>query len=239
MGKNLIVQKRGRGTSTYRAPSFRYTSDVRHVSGYEDLKGTVVDIVKCQGHTAPLLKVKYTKRMREPFHYMIAPEGVKVGDIVESCGKTVEIGNTLLLKDIPEGMPVYNIESVPGDGGKYIRASGGSARITVNSESRVVIQFPSKKTRAFSPLCKATLGTVAGGGRTEKPLVKAGNSFYKKKATNKLYPTVSASAMNAVDHPYGNKRTLRKAKNKPTARSAPPGRKVGKIAARRTGRKKR
>jgi large subunit ribosomal protein L2 len=237
MGKNLIVQKRGRGTSTYRAPSFRYLADVRHVPGYEDRKGTILDIVHCQGHSAPLLKLDVDNIKDD--YYMIAPEGVKVGDSIELCSKTLSIGNSLLLKDIPEGTPVFNIEAIPGDGGKYIRSTGGSARVTVNSESRVVIQFPSKKTRVFSPLCKATIGTVAGGGRTEKPLVKAGNNYYKKKATNKLYPVVSASAMNAVDHPYGNKRTLRKAKNKPTSRSAPPGRKVGKIAAKRTGRSKK
>ena len=72
-----------------------------------------------------------------------------------------------------------------------------------------------------------------------KPLLKAGNAYYKMKAKNKLWPRSSASAMNAVDHPFGNKRTSRKSKARPISKNAPPGRKVGTVAARRTGRKKR
>jgi large subunit ribosomal protein L2 len=68
--------------------------------------------------------------------------------------------------------------------------------------------------------------------------LKAGNMHYKQKARNHLYPVVSGSAMNAVAHPLGNKRTARKSKNKPVSRDAPPGRKVGNVAARRTGQRK-
>jgi large subunit ribosomal protein L2 len=63
--------------------------------------------------------------------------------------------------------------------------------------------------------------------------------YHKKRSTNKLYPRSSAASMNAVDHPYGNKRSSRKSKSRPTPRNAPPGRKVGLIAPRRTGRKKK
>ena len=82
------------------------------------------------------------------------------------------------------------------------------------------------------------MGIIAGGGRLEKPLLRAGTKFYKMKAKNKLWPKVSGNAMNAVDHPHGNKRSQRKSKAKPVSRHAPPGRKVGAVAARRTGRKK-
>ena len=181
--------------------------------------------------------VKYKEHKQNDL--CIASEGIKVGDVLESCGSDLALGNVLLLKDIPEGTNIFNIEGIPGDGGKFIRSSGGSARILMNTESKIVVQFPSRKTRNFSPLCKATIGVVAGGGRTEKPLVKAGNNYYKHKAKNKLYPSVSGGAMNAVDHPFGNKRTARKAKAKPTSKNAPPGRKVGAVGARRTGRKKR
>jgi large subunit ribosomal protein L2 len=80
---------------------------------------------------------------------------------------------------------------------------------------------------------------VAGGGRTEKPFMRAGTRFFKMKAKNKLWPKIGGSAQNAVDHPFGNKRTSRKSKARPMSRNAPPGRKVGMIAARRTGRKKK
>jgi large subunit ribosomal protein L2 len=73
----------------------------------------------------------------------------------------------------------------------------------------------------------------------EKVLLKAGKQWFKKRARNKLYPRSSAAKMNAVDHPYGNKRSSRKSKARPTSRNAPPGRKVGMLAARRTGRKKK
>lgn len=237
MGKRIISQRRGRGTTTYRAPSFKYIGEVKYKSGYDELSAEVIDLLHCRAHSAPLLLVKYKEHKQNDL--CIASEGIKVGDVLESCGSDLALGNVLLLKDIPEGTNIFNIEGIPGDGGKFIRSSGGSARILMNTESKIVVQFPSRKTRNFSPLCKATIGVVAGGGRTEKPLVKAGNNYYKHKAKNKLYPSVSGGAMNAVDHPFGNKRTARKAKAKPTSKNAPPGRKVGAVGARRTGRKKR
>ena len=82
------------------------------------------------------------------------------------------------------------------------------------------------------------IGVVAGGGRVEKPFLKAGKKFFAMKAKNKYWPKVSASAMNAVAHPFGNKRTLRKSKAKPAPKNAPPGRLVGAIRPRRTGRRK-
>jgi len=133
---------------------------------------------------------------------------------------------------------IFNIESIPGDGGKFVRSSGTFAKVVSQMKDTVIVQLPSKKRKEFHPKCRASIGVVAGGGRPEKPLLKAGNSFFKMKAKNKLWPKVSGSAMNAVDHPFGNKRTSRKSKAKPISRNAPPGRKVGMVAARRTGRKK-
>ena len=97
--------------------------------------------------------------------------------------------------------------------------------------------MPSKKQKQFNPRCRATIGVVAGSGRVEKPFLKAGTKFFKMKAKNKLWPKTSGGAMNAVDHPFGNKRTSRKSKARPAPRDAPPGRKVGMIRPRRTGRK--
>jgi large subunit ribosomal protein L2 len=70
-------------------------------------------------------------------------------------------------------------------------------------------------------------------------MLKAGVNFHRMKAKRQLYPITSGTKMSAYAHPFGNKRSSRKSKNRPTSRNAPPGRKVGSIAARRTGRKKK
>ncbi len=236
MGKRLIQQARGRGGPTYRSPSFRYAGEARHAKSLSDIKGVVVDIIHCQGHSAPLAKVRYDDGTK---CLLIAPEGLRVGQTVHSGPSAeVEVGNTMPLDEIPEGAMIYNIESQPGDGGKFVRASGTFAKVVTKLRDSVVVQLPSKKKKTFHPKCRAAIGSVAGGGRTEKPFLKAGVKFYKMKAKNKLWPHVSGSAQNAVDHPFGNKRSSRKSKARPCPRNAPPGRKVGMIAARRTGRRK-
>jgi large subunit ribosomal protein L2 len=238
MGKNLIQQARGKGGPTYRAPSFRYKGEAKHNrSAGEQLEGEVQEFVHCQGHSAPLVQVKFNNGET---CLTIAAEGLKVGQKIESGPATGnEIGNTAQLVNIPDGAMIYNIEGVPGDGGKFVRASGTFARILGKTHEGVQVQLPSKKKKTFSSKCRASIGVVAGGGRPEKPIMKAGTAFYKMKAKNKLWPIIGGSSQNAVDHPFGNKRTSRKSKARPIARTAPPGRKVGMIAARRTGRKKK
>ncbi len=200
------------------------------------VKGNVLDLIHCQGHSAPLAEVQYENGETA---LLLAPEGIRVGDVIVSGPEApLELGNTVPLRNLPEGTMIYNIESVPGDGGKFVRASGSFARIITKMENRIIIKLPSKKQREFHPDCRANVGIIAGGGRLEKPFLKAGVRFYKMRAKNKLWPQTSGNAMNAVDHPFGNKRSLRKSKARPVSRHAPPGRKVGMIAARRTGRKK-
>lgn len=230
MGKNLIQQARGKGGPTYRAPSFRYKgpATVRMCQG----TATVVDLIGCPGHSAPLAKVTYEDRTRG---LVIAREGMRVGDTFTMGGKDALQGNVLRLADIPEGTPIFNIESTPGDGGKFVRASGGTARVANKVRDEVNVRMPSGKLRAFPVACRAVIGTVAGGGRLEKPFLKAGRKFHHMKARNKLYPIMSGSAQNAVDHPFGNKRTSRKSKARPAPHNAPPGRNVGMIRPRQTG----
>ncbi|MCX6708765.1 MAG: 50S ribosomal protein L2 [Candidatus Woesearchaeota archaeon] len=237
MGKNLIQQARGKGGPTYRAKSFAYAGDAKMRSEPATLvKGKVTDIIKCPGHTAPLIEVKYEDGIN---CLMPAPEFIRIGDEVQTGpGGAVNPGNTLTLREIPEGTPVFNIESQPGDGGKFCRTGGSAARILAKTESYATIQLPSKKERLFNLKCRACIGVIAGAGRLEKPMLKAGVQHFRKRMTNKRWPNPSAAAQNAVDHPYGNKRTSRKAKNKSVGHFAPPGRKVGKLWPRRTGRKK-
>ncbi len=239
MGKNLIQQKRGKGSPRYRAPSFRYKGTA-NFARYEDGKtitASIIDIVHSSGHSAPLMELKYSNGETG---LLQAPEGIKAGDKID-MGKDVElkVGNILPLKSIPEGTLIYNIESNPGDGGKFVRASGAFAKIITKMEDGIVIELPSSKRKTFSPECRAVIGVIAGSGRTEKPFLKAGNKFYAMKAKNKLWPVVSGTSMNAVAHPFGGSSSHAKGIPTQASRNAPPGRKVGKIAPKRTGRHKR
>jgi large subunit ribosomal protein L2 len=238
MGKRIIAQARGKGGPRYRAPSFNYKGAIVHRNVAKPAaSGEIVDLLKCRGHTAPLAKVKYEDG---EILLMLAPEGMRVGDTV-SCGAESEVkaGNTATLKDIPEGTLVYNIENSPGDGGKFCRASGTFARVLSKMGSKVVVELPSKKQKTFQNDCRANIGIIAGGGRPEKPFLKAGTKHFAMKAKNKLWPIVCGQSMNAVDHPHGGSRSSMKNYPYTVSRNAPPGAKVGAIAAKRTGRKKR
>ncbi len=240
MGKRLIIQRRGRGTHTYKAPSHRYFGKLEH-RNYDEKErteaasGVVVDLFNCPGHSAPLAKVQYGNETV----LMPAPEDIKVNDVVQSGERAgLTKGSTLPLKNIPEGTLIYNLELQPGDGGKLARTAGTFARIVTKIGSNVVVELPSRKQKEFLGECRATIGIVAGSGRKEKPFLKAGKKMHAMRAKNKLYPRTSGVAMNSVDHPFGCGRGRHVGKPKTVSRNAPPGRKVGLIGARRTGRKR-
>jgi len=239
MGKSLIQQRRGKGTTTFRAPSHRYRGKVRYVplnlTKEKTLVGKVVEILHDPGRTAPVARVKFEDGTEK---LIIAPEGLLVGDEVAiGPNAPVRIGNTLPLAMIPEGSYVYDIEGVPGDGGKYVRAGGSYALIVSREKDKVIVQLPSGELKSFKPTCRATIGVVAGGGRLEKPIVKAGKAYYIMKARNRFWPKPRGVKMNAVNHPYGGKEH-HIGRPSTVSRRAPSGRKVGHIAARRTGRRK-
>jgi large subunit ribosomal protein L2 len=233
MGKRLLQQRRGRGTHTYRAPSFRYKGEVKIPK--ENVAGTVIELIHCQGHSAPLMQVSYSNGVKD---LAFAPDGICVGDNLEVGSTEIKKGNVLSLKNIPEGTLVHNLELRPGDGGKLVRASGSSAKVVAKSEKGVRVILPSKKEKLFLNECRAAIGLIAGGGRLEKPFLKAGTRYKKMRARNKIYPKVCGISMNAVDHPFGSKCSHIKGRPTQASRHAPPGRKVGKIAPRRTGRKR-
>ncbi len=239
MGKRIIAQKRGSGSPKYKKPSFNFKARAKYiyVPAGQDVQGEVLDIFSCRAHSSPIAEVL----VNEKIVHHIAPEGICVGQKLNYSfdESKAKVGNVLPLKHVPEGTFVFNIEAVPGDGGKMVRASGTFARVVSKSDKFVVVLLPSKREKRFDPNCRATIGVAAGGGRVDKPILKAGRKYYMFKAKHKLFPKVSGSAMNAVAHPFGNKRSLRKSKAKPVSRHAPPGRKVGYIAARRTGRRKK
>ncbi len=238
MGKSLIQQRRGKGTTTFRAPSHRYRGRVKYVplnmTKEKTIVGRVVEILHDPGRTAPVARVKF-----EGFEKLIiAPEGILVGEeIAIGPNAPIKIGNTLPLAMIPEGSYVYDIEAAPGDGGKFVRAGGAYALVVSREKDKVIVQLPSGELKQFNPMCRATIGVVAGGGRLEKPIVKAGKAYYIAKARNRFWPKPRGVKMNAVNHPHGGKEH-HIGRPSTVSRRAAPGQKVGHIAARRTGRRK-
>jgi large subunit ribosomal protein L2 len=238
MGRRIQGQRRGRGTPTFRAPSHRYKADLSHRSTEategDVVAGTVVDIEHDPARSAPLAAVEFEDGDQR---LVLAPEGVGVGDEIQlGVSASIEPGNTLPLAEIPEGVQICNVEAQPGDGGKFARASGVSAQLMAHDRNVAVVQLPSDEVRRLDPDCRATIGVVAGGGRTEKPMVKAGNKYHKMKSRGTKWPKVRGVAMNAVDHPFGGGGRQHPGKPKSISRDAPPGRKVGDISSRRTGR---
>ncbi len=234
MGKRIISQNRGKGTPTYRAPSHKYKTDAKLLRfGDENVEVRIEDVVHDPARNGPVFLVRFPDGRKD---YVLAVEGKGTGDVIKA-GDNVEIdvGNITYLKNIPEGTPVCNIELVPGDGGKLARASGTYAFVVAHEEDRVLVQLPSGTMRWFHPNCRAMIGVVAGAGRADKPFVKAGKKFYKMKSKAAKWPRVRGVAMNAVDHPFGGGKHQHVGRPKTVSRNAPPGRKVGSIAARRTG----
>ncbi|MBS3065360.1 MAG: 50S ribosomal protein L2 [DPANN group archaeon] len=234
MTKRLIQQARGKGSLRYQAPSFNYAGRITYPKQTEQtLRGEVLDIINSVGHYAPLAIIRY-----EDDQEVLLPAalGLRKGDAV-LAGENTEVkhGNIMKLGNVPFGSPVFNIELIPENGPKFVRASGAAFVITREGD-KIVLKMPSKKLVKFSENCRATVGVVAGGGRVDKPFVKGGKKHIARRRRGKLHPTVSGVAQNAVDHKFGG--THRRTKGRPstTARGAPPGRKVGLIAARKTGR---
>ncbi|MEI7690165.1 MAG: 50S ribosomal protein L2 [bacterium] len=131
--------------------------------------------------------------------YMIAPTGIKVGSKV-TFGKEAETrtGNRKLLKDIPVGTTVYNIELFPGKGGQIARSAGTKAQLMAKEGGMTQIKLPSGEIRLVSEDCLASIGTVSNPEHSNIKIGKAG-----RKRHMRIRPTVRGKAMNPVDHPHG------------------------------------
>ena len=131
--------------------------------------------------------------------YIIAPKGLKVGDLVES-GENVDIkvGNALPIMNIPVGTVIHNIELRPGKGATLARSAGASAQILGREEKYVLIRLSSGETRRILGTCRATIGTV---GNEDYGLVKVGKAGRTRHKG--IRPTVRGSVMNPNDHPHG------------------------------------
>jgi len=233
MGKRIISQRRGRGTPTYRAHSFNYKGLTSYPKLEQKMMGKITNLFHDPGRTAPLAKIRFNNITL----LLPAPEGVKVNQNILCGDKNIKIGNIIPLLDIPIGTEICNIEKAPGSGPSFCKSSGAKATV-VNKGNKITLQFKTKKQKKFNPNCRAMVGIIAGSGRKEKPFVKAGKRYHAMKARGKLYPRTSGVAMNAVDHPFGSGRGRHMGKPKTVSRRAPPGRKVGLISPKRTGKKK-
>lgn len=233
------MQARGKGGPRYRANSHRWFGTIEYPAPVKDVvKGEVMDIVNSVGHSAPLMIIKYDNGRNA---LLPAPIGIKVGaTIYAGNGAPVEIGNIMPLGDIPSGYPIFGIERIPFNGPELIRTSGSAGAVVGKEGGRVLVRLPSKQTVLLDPRCRATIGVIAGGGRTDKPWVKAGKHFLALKAKGgRIFPRVSGVAQNSCDHPFGGSHRRSLGVSTTTRRQGtPPGRKVGLLSARKTGRGK-
>lgn len=237
MGKRLRLQRRGKGTPKYRA-TINAKVDLRYnyFDNNQTLKGQIVKLFSDPVRTAPVAEVLFQDGS---LNYIVAPEGIKTGDkVVFGKGAESKRGNVLFLNDVEPGTNIYNIEKNFGDGGKFVRATGQTAILMSKKEDVAIVKMPSGKIKNFPLNVRATIGIIAGSGRPNKPFVKAGNKFHAMKAKSKPYPRLRGVAMNAVDHPFGGLQH-HVGHSKSTSRHAASGRKVGAIASKRTGRKKK
>jgi len=131
--------------------------------------------------------------------YILAPQGLKAGDEIVYDEKTpVSPGNRMRLKNIPVGTFVYNVELVPGEGGKIARAAGASCQVFAQEEKYTQLKLPSTEIRKVFNECFASVGELSNPQHRFEKLGKAGRSRLKG-----IRPTVRGSAMSPVAHPHG------------------------------------
>ncbi|CAK5023016.1 unnamed protein product [Meloidogyne enterolobii] len=245
MGRRIRAQRKGRGgifkshSKHRKGPAKLRPVDYSERHGY--IRGIIKDIIHDPGRGAPLAVVHF----RDPYKYrikkelMIAAEGLYTGQFIY-CGKKaqVQIGNVMPIGELPEGTTVCNLEEKAGDRGRLARTSGNYATVIAHKPDvkRTRIRLPSGAKKVVPSANRAMIGIVAGGGRTDKPLLKAGRSYHKYKAKRNSWPKVRGVAMNPVEHPHGGGNHQHIGHPSTVKRGTSAGRKVGLIAARRTGR---
>jgi len=243
MGKRIRVQRRGRGGPTFRASTHKRVAPAQYpltITAEEyfetAIKGVVEELVHDPGRGTPLALIRFENGET---CYTVVPEGVYLGQQVLMGGKApVEVGNILPVGKIPEGTMICDIELRPRDGGKIAKSSGAYAVVVAHTPQGTIIKLPSGRTKYIDDYSRATIGVVSGAGRTEKPFLRAGAKFHLMRARGRKYPRTRGRAMVAAVHPYGSsKRSARKGTT--VSHHAPPGQKVGLIAARGTGQKKK
>jgi len=185
----ITVRHRGGGVKRkYRLIDFKRIKD--------DIPAKVSSIEYDPNRSANIALITYKDGVKS---YILAPKGLKVGDIIESgANADIRVGNTLPIANIPVGTVIHNIELKPGKGGQLARSAGNSAQILGREGKYVLIRLASGETRKILGTCRATVGVV---GNEDYNLVKIGTAGRKRHMG--IRPTVRGSVMNPNDHPHG------------------------------------
>jgi len=245
MGRPLRAQRKGVGGIFKSHVKHRKGACKFRINDYAErhgyVKGVVREIIHDPGRGAPIARVAF----RHPYKYgtvkenFIAVEGLYSGQFIYAGKKAqLKIGNVLPLGAMPEGAVVSNVEERPGDRGKMARASGDYATIIAHNPetNQTRLRLPSGAKKIVQSDSRGQVGIIAGGGRIDKPMLKAGRSYHKFRVKRNCWPKVRGVAMNPVEHPHGGGNHQHVGHATTVARDSPPGKKVGLIAARRTGR---
>ena len=163
-----------------------------------DSSGVIESIEYDPNRSPRIALVKYDDGEKK---YIIAPEGLKVGDkILSSMNNKIpfKIGNAMPIGKIPEGLLIHNIELKPGKGAQMARSAGSYARIMASEGGMVTLKLPSGELRMISEQCIATIGTVGNKSHENISIGKAGRARWMGRR-----PKVRGVAMNPVDHPHG------------------------------------
>jgi large subunit ribosomal protein L2 len=161
-----------------------------------DIAATVVSVEYDPNRTAFIALLQYTDGEKR---YIIAPQGIQVGQTIIAGDEVApEIGNALLMKNMPLGTMIHNIELQPGQGGKMVRSAGASAQLANKEEKYAVLKMPSGELRKVLINCYATVGVVSNSDHNLETAGKAGKNRWKG-----IRPRVRGVAMNPVDHPMG------------------------------------
>ncbi|MDO5707152.1 MAG: 50S ribosomal protein L2 [Andreesenia angusta] len=187
-GKITVRHRGGGAKRKYRIIDFKRNKD--------GIPGKVASIEYDPNRTAYIALINYVDGEKR---YIIAPEGLKVGDTIESgVDADIKVGNALPLKNIPVGTLVHNIEMKAGKGGQLARSAGNSAQLMAKEGNYAQLRLPSGEFRLIRIECKATIGEVSNG---EHELITIGKAGRKRHLG--FRPTVRGSVMNPNDHPHG------------------------------------
>lgn len=183
---------------------------MRHIGGGHKRRYRLIDFYRDRdGERAMVKSIEYDPNRSARIslvcypdgqkRYIVAPAGLKVGQMVESGrGIDPEVGNTLYLSEIPLGTVVHNIELRPGGGGVLVRSAGTSAVLLAREGKYATLRMPSGEVRMILQSCKATIGQVSN---VEHNLEKAGKAGHSRWLG--IRPHTRGVAMNPVDHPMG------------------------------------
>jgi large subunit ribosomal protein L2 len=234
MGKRIISRRRGAGTGAYRSPSHRHHGPVYHPAPTLIGEGKVESIVMAPGRSAPVAEVLAPDGTRVR---VLAPAGLASGDTIAFQEGKVDRGSILPLARIPDGTLVSNLEVKPFDGGRLVRSAGSGALVVAHTTSEVTVQLPSGVFKQFLATCRAQVGAVGGGGRLERPIIKAGKKVWATRSLARPAFKVRGVAMNPVNHPFGGGAHQHVGRPSTVSSGTWPGAKVGRFS--RSVRKKR